>query len=165
MALGMNENQIVFETNNPCLSCNMGDKEPTECPCGEGTIPEGPYGPDPINVFNAMGKHVGYSWNYGDSVELDIDIQNTVLAVQPDQVDELEVYLSDKEIEINFIDIRGEVDYTFYVPAALITKLRLNTTEENFISRNTYTCTAVLINPKDLSRINLFCTPYKVYVK
>ena len=165
MTLGTNENQIVFETNNPRFNCNMGDKKPTDCPCGEGLIPEGPYGPDPINVFNAMGKHVGYSWNYGDSVELDINIQNTVLAVRPDQVDELEMYLSDKEIEINFIDIRGEVDYTFYVPAALITKLRLNTDEENFIARNTYTCTAVLINPKDLSRINLFRAPYKVYVK
>ena len=165
MALGTNENQVVFETNNPRFTCNMGDRKPAECPCGEGMVFEGPYGPDPVNIFNAMGKHVGYSWNYGDTVELDINIQNTVLAVRPDQVDELEMYLSDKEVEINFIDIRGEVDYTFSVPAALITKLKLNTDEKTLIPRNTYTCTAVLVNPKDLSRINLFRVPYKVYVK
>lgn len=149
------ESQIVFENNHNCHH---------DCPCKCEPHVEC-YGPDPINIFDINGKHVGYSWNYGDSVELVIHAQNTILRVREDQLDELEVYLSDKEIEVNFIDMRGEVDYTFYVPAGLHSKLRLNTDESNLIEKNTYTCTLVLINPSDLSRINLLVEPYKVYVK
>lgn len=146
------ETQIVFENNNGCPCCNN-------------EYPKDLYGPDPINIFDIWGRHIGYSWNYGDSVELVIDIQNTVLKVSEDQLEELEVYLADKEIEINFINMRGDVVYTFYVPAALRSKIRLNTNEENLIEKNTYTCSLVLINPLDLSRINLLVKPYKVYVK
>lgn len=76
-----------------------------------------------------------------------------------------EKYLSDKEVEINFIDMRGEVKYTFYVPASLHTKLKLNYSDKTLIERNEYKCTLVLINPYDLSRINLLEKPYSVYVK
>ena len=65
--------------------------------------------------------------------------------------------------------MRGELKYTFYEKVknenGLKVKLRLNNNENNLIERNTYKVTAVLINPYDLSRINLFITPYKVYVK
>ena len=149
------EAQVIFENNH---GCNYG------CTC-EPERPVEPYGPDLVNIFDITGKHVGYSWNYGDSVELDINIQNTVLRVREDQLDELEAYLADKEIEVNFIDMRGEVDYTFYIPAKLHSKLRLNTEENNLIEKNTYTCTLVLINRYDLSRINLLIEPYRVYVK
>lgn len=144
------ETQIVFENNNCC------------CPC---IYPPEEYSLDSINVFNALGKHVGYSWDYGDSVELSIDIQKTILAVKEEQLEELKQYLSDKEIELNFINMRGEVVYTFYSPAALITNFRLNNSEESLIDRNTYTVTAVLINPVDKSRINLFRKPYRLYVR
>lgn len=145
------ESQIVFENNH-------------ECPL-EICRPTNHYGPDPVNVFDVNGKHVGYSWYYGDKIELTINIQHTVLRVREDQIDELEVYLSDKEIEVNFIDMRGEVDYTFYIPARLHSKLILNTNEENLIDKNTYTCTLVLVNPLDESRINLLVEPYRIYVK
>lgn len=146
---GGTEASIVAENNN----CGL--------PPRDGEI----YGPDPINVYNAVGKHVGYSWDYGDSVELVVDMQNTVLRVSEDHIDELKAYLSDKEIEINFINMRGEVCYTFYMPAGIYSRIRLNCTEDTLIEKNTYTCTLVLINPYDLSRINLLPAPYKVYVK
>lgn len=120
---------------------------------------------DPLDVINASGKHIGYSWNYGDSVELVIHIQDTVLHVDEEHLDELEVYLSDKEIEMNFINMRGKVCYTYYLKAGIDSKIRLNTCACNMIDKNTYTCTLVLINPYDLSRINLLREPYKIYVK
>jgi hypothetical protein len=147
-----NESQIVFENNN-------------DCKCSRCEEPKYDYGPDPINIFDIKGRHVGYSWEYGDNVELVIDIQNTVLRVREDQLDELEAYLSDKELEINFINMRGEIKYTFYTEAKLISKIRLNSREDNLIDKNTYTCTAVLINPIDMSRINLLRIPYRIYVK
>ena len=145
------ETEIVFQNNN--------------FSCCDNSCCDNSYGLDPINIFNAAGKHVGYSWNYGDSVELSLWVENTVLKVSPDRLEELKMYLSGKEIEFNFINIRGEVVYTFYSPADLITKLKLNDKEDNLIDRNTYTLTCVLINPKDLSRINLLLKPYKVFVK
>ena len=60
--------------------------------------------------------------------------------------------------------MRGEVKYTFYVPAGLRTKIKLNTDENNLIEKNTYSLSLVLINPTDLSRINLLMEPYKVYI-
>lgn len=123
------------------------------------------YIPDPIDVKNAAGKHIGYSWNYGDSVELVIHMQDTVLHVDEEHIDELEVYLANKEIEMNFINMRGRVCYTFYLKAGLESKIRLNTCACDLIDKNTYTCNLVLINPSDLSRINLLTEPYKIYVK
>lgn len=146
------EAEIVFENNHGCSPDCKPQCEPK-------------YGPDPINVFNAMGKHVGYSWNFGDSVELAVVIQNTILRVDEDHLEELVQYITDKEIELNFINMRGEVVYTFYQKADLVTKFRLDTSDENLIERNTYTLTAVLINPFDQSRINLFDEPYKLFVK
>lgn len=148
------ESQIVFDNNHGC-----------EHPFPFHPDHDLPYGPDPINIFDLKGKQVGYSWNYGDSVELVVNIQKTVLRVNEDQLDELEVFLSDKELEFNFTNMRGEDVYTFYLPAKMITKIRLNTDEDNLIARNTYTFTVVLINPYDNSRINLLLEPYKVYVK
>lgn len=146
---GGTEASIVAENNN------------YELPPCDGEI----YGPDPIAIYNVLGKHVGYSWEYGDSIELVVDVQNTVLRVGEDRIDELKAYLSDKEIELNFINMRGEVCYTFYMPAGIYSRIRLNCTEDTLIEKNTYTCTLVLINPYDLSRINLLTTPYRVYVK
>lgn len=149
------EQDIVFENNHECY-CSDNPFPP---------LPQCPYGPDPINIYSATGKHIGYTWNYGDSIELVIYIENTILRVRNDQIDDLERYLSDKEIEVNFINMRGEVKYTFYVPAGLRTKIKLNTDENNLIEKNTYSLSLVLINPADLSRINLLIEPYKVYVK
>ena len=149
------EQDIVFENNNQC-SCIPEDFPP---------LPSCPYGPDPINIYSACGKHVGYTWNYGDDIELVIYIENTILRVRKDQIDDLERYLSDNEVEVNFINNRGEIKYTFYVPAGLKTKIKLNTNENNLIEKNTYSLTLVLVNPHDLSRINLLIEPYKVYVK
>ena len=92
-------------------------------------------------------------------------MENTVLRVRDDQMDDLERYLSDKEIEVNFTNMRGEVKYTFYVPASLRTKIKLNADADTLIEKNTYSLSLVLINPTDLSRINLLMEPYKVYVK
>lgn len=147
------ETEIVFENNR---NCYCPDDMP-QC--------EPKYGPDPINIFNALGKHVGYSWNFGDSVELAVIIQNTVLRVDEEHLEELIQYVTDKEVELNFINMRGDIVYTFYEKAALITKFKLNNSENNLIERNTYTITAVLINPYDQSRINLFVEPYKLFVK
>lgn len=142
------ETQIVFDNNNS----NYQELKPH-------------YIPDPIGVRNASGKHIGYSWNYGDSIELVIHMQDTVLHADEEHLDEFEIYLQDKEIEMNFINMRGEVCYTFYIPASLNAKIRLNDCEETVIEKNTYTCTLVLINPYDFSRINLLTEPYKIYVK
>ena len=149
------EQDIVFENNHKCC-CSDNPFPPS---------PRCPYGPDPINVYTATGKHVGYTWNYGDSIELVIYMENTVLRVRDDQMDDLERYLSDKEIEVNFTNMRGEVKYTFYVPASLRTKIKLNADADTLIEKNTYSLSLVLINPMDLSRINLLMEPYKVYVK
>lgn len=123
------------------------------------------YFSDPIVVTNILGEHVGYSWNYGDSVELVVNMQETVLRADAEHVEEFEIYLQGKEIEMNFINMRGDVCYTFYLPAALTTKIRLNDCEDRLIDKNTYTCTLVLVNPYDFSRINLLKDPYKIYVK
>lgn len=120
---------------------------------------------DPINTYDLNGNLIGYTWNYGDAIELAIHLNNTVLHSDKEHIDLFEKYLSDKEVEINFIDMRGEVKYTFYVPASLHTKLKLNYSDETLIERNEYKCTLVLINPYDLSRINLLEKPYSVYVK
>lgn len=94
-----------------------------------------------------------------------IHMNNTVLHSDKQHLDLFKKYLSDKQVEVNFINMRGEVEYTFYVPAKLETSLRLNYSEETMIKRNRYTCTLVLINPSDLSRINLLKEPYSVYVR
>lgn len=120
---------------------------------------------DPLNVYDIHGKLIGYNWNYGDSIQLDIDLNNTVLHSDDEHLELYEMYLSDKQVEINFIDTRGNVVYTFNIPAALKTKLKLNYSEETMIKRNQYTCTLVLINPYDSSRINLLHKPYIIYVK
>ena len=120
---------------------------------------------DPINTYNLKGELIGYTWNYGDAIELSIHLNNTILHSDKKHLDLFEKYLSDKEVEINFIDMRGEVKYTFYAPASLHTKLKLNYSDETLIERNEYKCTLVLINPYDLSRINLLEKPYSVYVK
>ena len=44
-------------------------------------------------------------------------------------------------------------------------KEQTNIYEETMIDRNEYKCTLVLINPYDMSRINLLTEPYSVYVK
>ena len=123
------------------------------------------YYPDPINVYNIKGELIGYSWNYGDNVELSIYLNNTVLHTDEERLDLFEIYLDNKEVEVNFISNRGDLKYTFYVKANLVTKLKLNYSEETMIKRNTYKCTLVLINPYDCSRINLLTEPYIVYVK
>lgn len=141
------EMEIVYEYNNI---------EPKLVPC---------YYPDPINTYDITGKLVGYTWNYGDAIELSIHLNNTVLHADREHLELFEKYLSDKEVEINFIDTRGEVRYTFYTLAKLNTSLKLNYSEDTMIARNQYKCTLVLINPYDMSRINLLKEPYNVYVK
>lgn len=141
------EMEIVYNYNNSCEK-----RKPI-------------YYPDPINTYDLNGNLIGYTWNYGDAIELSIHLNNTVLHSDKEHLDLFEKYLSDKEVEINFIDMRGEVKYTFYVPASLHTKLKLNYSDETLIERNEYKCTLVLINPYDLSRINLLEKPYSVYVK
>ena len=96
---------------------------------------------------------------------MSIHLNNTVLHADRKHLDLFEKYLSDKEVEVNFTDMRGDVRYTFYVPAKLETSLRLNYSEDTMIERNRYTCTLVLVNPFDLSRINLLKEPYSVYVR
>lgn len=154
---------IVYETEAEIVSENNS----TICSCGctcTGTEQLSCYGPDRINVFDVTGRFVGYSWNYGDSVELVIDAQDTILRVAESQLEELKVYLSDKTLEVNFINMRGEICYTFTAQADLQTTIKLNTDKTNTIAKNTYTCTLVLVNPKDNSRINLLFEPYRVYV-
>lgn len=141
------EMEIVYEYNNA---------KPKLVPC---------YYPDPINTYDLTGKLVGYTWNYGDAIELSIHLNNTVLHADKEHLDLFEKYLSDKEVEINFIDTRGEIKYTFYTPARLNTSLKLNYNEDTMIARNQYKCTLVLINPYDMSKINLLTEPYNVYVK
>ena len=141
------ENEVVY---------NYNETEIKKCPF---------YYPDPINIFNIKGDLVGYSWNYGDSVELSIYLNNTVLHSDKNHLDLFEKYLDGKEVEVNFTDMRGNVVYTFYTPAKLHTTLKLNYSEETMIERNEYKCSLVLINPYDLSRINLLKEPYSVYVK
>lgn len=141
------EMEIVYTYNNLC-------EKPTPV-----------YYPDPINTYDLNGNLVGYTWNYGDAIELSIHLNNTVLHADKEHLDLFEKYLADKEVEINFIDMRGEVKYTFYAPASLHTKLKLNYNEETMIERNQYKCSLVLINPYDMSRINLLTQPYSVYVK
>lgn len=120
---------------------------------------------DPINVYDVNGAFVGYSWNYGDSVQLVLDLNNTILHSNPDYIELYEVFLDGKLVEINFIDIRGHIKYTFYEEAKIFTKIKLNTTEENLIERNTYKMTLVLVDPVTSDRVNLLMKPYEVYVK
>ena len=141
------EMEIVYNYNNSC-------EKPTPA-----------YYPDPINTFDLNGDLIGYTWNYGDAVELSIHLNNTVLHADKDHIDLFEKYLSDKEVEVTFVDMRGNVKYTFYTPAKLHTTLRLNYNDETLIERNEYKCNLVLINPYDMSRISLLTQPYSVYVK
>lgn len=153
------ESQIVYEYNH----CN-----PPRCPR---------YVIDPIDVYDINGYFLGYSWNYEDAVELVINLNDTVLHSDLEHIDEYEVYLSNKSVEFNFTDIRGNLKYTFNVPyepntsenipwwKRLEVKLPLNTTEENTIERNTYKLSLVLINLATGKRTSLLIRPYDVYVK
>ena len=120
---------------------------------------------DPIDVFDINGYFLGYSWNYDDSVELKINLNDTVLHSDLEHLELYDIYLSNKDVEFNFADIRGNVKYTFTAPAELITKLTLNTTEENTIERNTYKLSLVLIDLNTGTRTTLLIRPYDVYVK
>ena len=140
------EMEVVYE-NNHCKYCPPH------------------YDLDPLNIYGIDGKFLGYSWYYGDSIELSIHLNNTVLHSDKEHIDLFEKYLSDKEVEITFVDMRGNVRYTFYTPAKLHTTLKLNYSDETLIERNEYKCNLVLINPYDMSRINLLTQPYSVYVK
>lgn len=141
------EMEIVYQYNN---------SKPELVPC---------YYPDPINTYNLNGELIGYTWNYGDSIELSIHLNNTVLYADKKHLDLFEKYLDGKEVEVNFVDMRGETRYIFYIPAKLNTSLKLNYSEDTMIARNQYKCNLVLINPYDMSRINLLKEPYNVYVK
>ena len=120
---------------------------------------------DPLNVFGVDGKFLGYSWYYGDSVELKIRLNNTILHSDKEHIELFKLYLQDKLLEISFIDMRGEVDYKFTIPAKLKTSLKLNYNEDTLIKRNEYKCNLVLINPYDNSRINLLKEPLSIFVK
>ena len=141
------ESQIVYENNH----CN-----PPRCPR---------YVIDPIDVYDINGYFLGYSWNYGDSVELVINLNDTVLHSDLEHIELYDIYLSNKDVEFNFSDIRGNVKYTFTTPAELFTKLTLNNTEENTIARNTYKLSLVLVDLNTGSRTSLLIRPYDVYVK
>lgn len=142
------EDQVVFDYNHNFKPC---------CPH---------YIPDPINIYDIKGNLVGFSWNYGDTIKLKFNLNNTILHVDEDYKELFKIYLSDKTLEVNFTDVRGNVIYSFQTPAELITELPLNTNEDNLIERNTYKCNLVLINTTaEPSRTNLLKQAYDVYVK
>ena len=120
---------------------------------------------NPLNVINIDGSLRGFSWNYDDSVELDICLNDTILHSDRQHLGLFKKYLNGKKVEINFIDMRGEAKYSFCVPASLHVQLKLNYSDDTLIERNEYSCTLVLINPYDNSRINLLKEPYRIYVK
>lgn len=120
---------------------------------------------DTLCVYGVTGKVIGFTWNYGDSVELDISLNDTILHSDREHLGLFAKYLDGKEVEINLTNNRGEVKYTFYVKASLHTKIRLNCSEETMVERGEYSCNLVLVNPYDMSRINLIETPYSVYVR
>lgn len=124
------------------------------------------YIPDPTNIFDIKGNLVGFSWNYGDTVKLKFNLNNTILHSDDEHLELFKIYLSDKTLEINFSDVRGNVIYSFQTPAKLITELELDTNEDNLIERNTYKCELVLINTTAAnSRTSLLLQPYDIYVK
>ena len=144
-------------------------KIPTNIPCPP--PPPRRYIIDPINVFNAKGRLIGYSWHYNDTVSLKIYLDESVLSIYSEYAAEFEMFLSGKKFEFDFIDIRGNVDYTLIASDTAVVlekpyrvELPLNTDESNTIAKNTYTLEVFLIDEDNDSRINIFKEPYKIYV-
>lgn len=124
------------------------------------------YIPDPTNIFDLKGDLVGFSWNYGDTVKLKFNLNNTILHSDDSHLELFKIYLSDKTLEVNFSDVRGNIIYSFRTPAELITELPLNISEDTLIERNTYKCELVLINTTSANeRTSLLLQPYDIYVK
>lgn len=144
---GQSEDSITYIQNNcePVCKCNVTD--------------------DQINVRNLKGELIGYNWNYGDTITLTLNLNETILHTTPDRFDIFKVYLTNKDLELTFKDIRGYVKYTFKKQASLITKFDFNTDETNTIGRNTYKISAKLIDRDSDSILSLFKSEYIVYVK
>ena len=130
------------------------------------TPPES-YLKDLINVTDVNGNFVGYSWDYGDAICIDLDINETLLHVLSSNgyISDLEEYLKGKTVEMRLTEMRGNLKYKLTADAALVTEFPLNTTEENTIARNNYRVNFVLIDPSDNSKLTLLPKPYIAYVK
>ena len=129
--------------------------------------PQESYLRDLINVTDVNGNFVGYSWDYGDAICIDLDMNNTFLHVLSSNgyIEDLETYLSNKKVEMRVTEMRGNLKYKFVSDAALVTEFPLNTTEENTIARNNYRVNFVLLDPLDNSKLTLLPEPYIIYVK
>lgn len=119
---------------------------------------------DNINVFNLKGEQEGYQWNYGDAVCIDVNMENTTLTALEDFIKLSDLYLREGVVELEFIDGRGAVRYTFIEPASMITEFLFNTTEEKTIERNIYTLRATFESP-NLYRRSLFDKEFSVLVR
>jgi hypothetical protein len=129
--------------------------------------PSESYLSDLINVTDVNGNFVGYSWDYGDAICIDLDMNETLLHVVAanDYISGLEEYLKGKTVEMRLTEMRGNLKYKLTADAALVTEFPINTTKENTIDRNNYRVNFVLIDPSDNSRLTLLPKPYIVYVK
>lgn len=120
---------------------------------------------DNVNVFNIKGDHMGYSWNYGDSVCIDINMQDTNLFCNDEDHFILsELFLKGKKVQLDLIDIRGAVRYSFEEMAHMITSFLFNTNESNTINKNSYKLEAYLID-EGKTKTSLFNKPLNLLVK
>jgi hypothetical protein len=129
--------------------------------------PQESYLRDLINVTDVNGNFVGYSWDYGDAICIDLDMNETLLHVLSSNgyISDLAEYLEGKAVEMRVTEMRGNLKYKLTADAALVTEFPINTTEENTIDRNNYRVNFVLIDPSDNSRLTLLPKPYIAYVK
>jgi len=146
------EDQITYKTNNEekhCECCCVFDNEISA-----------------IEVYNASGYKLGYSWRYGDTVKLDLNLNYTSLHVCTEEnLELLKIFLTNKNVLFVFSDIRGNVVYEVESNISGINStIELNTTEENTLERNTYSLQCYLLDHETNSRTSLLKTEYIIYV-
>ena len=118
---------------------------------------------DPIGIYNASGRQLGYEWAYGDTVVLKINLKRLL----PKEED-LETYLSDKSLALVLTNIRGKEEYrlgALGLFAAPITEIPVNTNEFNTVARNTYNCSIILYKADGSWQKSLLKDPYLIYVR
>lgn len=87
------------------IPSNMNNKPcpPKPNPFLDPAVPKKPY-----CEYNAEGKLVGYWWTYGDTVNLEFDIDGYVTVDGSDNYISVRDYIKDKQIRINIYNFRHE---------------------------------------------------------
>ena len=65
----------------------------------------------PYEEYNDKGELIGYYWNYGDTVDLEFDIDGKITIEDNNNPQYIEAaeYIKDKKVVINIYDYRGDI--------------------------------------------------------